>query len=76
MRRVFWVALGLGAGATAAVLVARWTRRQAERIAPPNLARQAGQTVRDAGALVAEALTEFRRGMSEKESEVRATLGE
>jgi hypothetical protein len=76
MRRVFWLAVGLGAGATAAVMMARWTRRQAERMSPPNLARQAGETVRDVGSLVTEALTEFRKGMAEKESEVRASLGE
>lgn len=74
MRRIFWLAVGLGAGATAAFMMARWTRRQAERISPPNLARQAGETVRDLGSLVTEAVTEFRRGMSEKESEMRMSL--
>jgi hypothetical protein len=76
MRRIFWLAMGLGAGVTAAVMLSRWTRRQAERMSPPNLARQAGETFRDAGSLVTEALTEFRKGMAEKESEVRASLGE
>jgi hypothetical protein len=76
MRRIFWLAMGLGAGVTTAVIVSRWARRQAERMAPPNLARQAGETVRDVGSLVGEALSEFRRGMAEKESEVRASLGE
>lgn len=74
MRRIFWLAMGLGAGATAALLMARWTRRQAERISPPNLARQAGETIQDVGSLVADAVTEFRRGMSEKESEIRMSL--
>jgi hypothetical protein len=74
MRRIFWLAVGLGAGATAAIMMARWTRRQAERMAPPNLARQAGETFRDLGSLVTEAFTEFRTGMAEKESEVRASL--
>lgn len=76
MRRIFWLAMGLGAGVTAAVMVSRWARRQAERMAPPNLARQAGETFRDVGSLVTEALTEFRKGMTEKESEVRASLGD
>jgi hypothetical protein len=76
MRRIFWLAMGLGAGVTTAVMVSRWARRQAERISPPNLARQAGETVRDLGSLVTEALTEFRKGMAEKETEVRASLGE
>jgi hypothetical protein len=74
MRRIFWLAMGLGAGAAAAIMMARWTRRQAERYAPPNLVRLAGDTLRDAGSLVAEAFTEFRKGMAEKEAEVRASL--
>jgi hypothetical protein len=74
MRRVFWLAMGLGAGATGALMMRRWARRQAERMSPPNLARQAGETVRDAGSLLSEALAEFRRGMAEKESEVRSSL--
>jgi hypothetical protein len=74
MRRIFWLAVGLGAGATAAIMMARWTRRQAERMAPPHLAHQAGEAFRDLGSLVTEAFTEFRKGMAEKEAEVRASL--
>jgi hypothetical protein len=76
VRRVFWLALGLGAGATGAVMAARWFERQTRRMAPANLARQAGGTVRDLSSLVGEALREFRQGMMEKESEVRSSLGE
>ena len=71
---MFWLAMGLGAGVTTAILVSRWARRQAERMAPPNLARQAGAAVRDVGSLLAEAIGEFRSGMAEKEAEVRASL--
>lgn len=73
MRRIFWLAMGLGAGATAAVMAGRWARRQAERLAPPNLARQFGRTIQDLGAVVAEAGREFSRAMTEKESELRAS---
>jgi hypothetical protein len=73
---MFWVAMGLGAGVSAAVLVSRWARRQAQRMAPPNLARQAGDAFRDVGSLIAEALSEFRQGVAEKESEIRASLRE
>ena len=76
MRRVFWLALGLGAGATGAVLAARWFERQTQRMAPAKLARQAGGTVKDVSSLIGEALREFREGMTEKESEVRSSLGE
>jgi DNA-binding IclR family transcriptional regulator len=75
VRRVFWLALGLGAGATGAVLAARWFERQTRRMAPANLARQVGGTVRDLSALVGEAMREFRQGMAEKESEFRSSLG-
>ena len=73
MRRTFWLAMGLGAGATGAVMASRWVRRQARRMAPPNLARQFGRTVQDLGAVVAEAGREFNRAMTEKESELRAS---
>jgi hypothetical protein len=74
VRRIFWLALGLGAGATAAVTVARWVRQQTERMAPANIGRQAGQVLSDVGGLVGQALAEFRSGMAEKESEIRASL--
>jgi hypothetical protein len=73
VRRIFWLALGLGAGATSAFLAARWVRRQAQAI-PANLARQASQGVQDLGALGGQVLEDFRQGMAEKEAEVRASL--
>ena len=74
MRRLFWTALGLGAGVTAAVITSRWMRRQTERIAPANVGRQLGDTARDVGQLVREALEEWRKGMAEKEAEIRSQL--
>jgi hypothetical protein len=74
MRRAFWVALGLGAGATAAVLASRWMRRQSERMAPANVGRQLGDTARDFGQLLREALEEWRKAAAQKEAEIRAQL--
>jgi len=74
MRRLFWTTLGLGAGVTAAVLTSRWMRRQSERMAPANVGRQLGDTARDIGQLLQEALEEWRKGMAEKEAEIRAQL--
>jgi hypothetical protein len=74
MRRIFWVALGLGAGATAAVLTARWARRQSQRVAPANLGRQVSQGASDIGRLFRAALDEGRRGMAEREAEIRREL--
>jgi hypothetical protein len=77
MRRLFWLATGLGAGATGTILLSRWFQRQAERLAPPNLARQAGRVVTAAGAdlagTVATAIEAFREGMAEREAELRAS---
>jgi hypothetical protein len=74
VRRIFWLALGLGAGATSAVLAGRWARQQAQRVAPSHLARQLGKTVQELGAVVAEAGREFSRAMTEKETEIRSSL--
>jgi hypothetical protein len=74
VRRLFWTALGLGAGVTAAVLTSRWMRRQSERLAPANIGQQLGEAARDLGQLAREALQEWRTGMAEKEAEIRAQL--
>jgi hypothetical protein len=74
VRRAFWVALGLGAGATAAIIASRWMRRQTERMAPAKIGQQLGSTARDLGQLAREAVDEWRRGAAEKEAEIRAQL--
>jgi len=74
MRRTFWLTVGLGAGVTVAVLIARWSRRQRERLSPANLGKQAGQVARDTGSLLSEMAKEFRTGMAEREAEIRGSL--
>jgi len=74
MRRSFWVALGLGAGATGAVVASRWARRQARRVAPATIAREAKGGILDLGKLVSESISEGRRAMSEREQELRTEL--
>ena len=74
MRRVFWTALGLGAGATAAVLVSRRMRRAREAIAPAAVAKEARQVVADLGQLIRESVEAGRQAMAEKEAEIRASL--
>ena len=61
MRRLFWLAAGLGAGISGTILFSRWLQRQAERFAPPNLARQAGQALTSAGGDLSESLDDLRR---------------
>ena len=74
MRRVFWLAVGLGAGVTTAVMTSRWMRRQAERVAPANIGRELQSGLRDLGELFREALAEGRQAMREKEAEIRSAL--
>jgi hypothetical protein len=75
VKRGFWVALGLGAGATGAILASRWTRRQAERVAPATIAREAKGGLVDLSKLVAESISEGRRAMEEREAELRHEAG-
>jgi hypothetical protein len=72
LRRLFWVALGLGAGATGTVLTGRWAKRQANRVAPATIAREARGGILELSKLVAESLEEGRRAMREKEEELQA----
>ncbi|HWC70900.1 MAG TPA: hypothetical protein VG993_07030 [Actinomycetota bacterium] len=75
MKRGFWVALGLGAGATGAILASRWTRKQAQRVAPQTLAREAKGGLMDLSKLVSESIQEGKRAMDERESELRRDAG-
>ena len=77
MRRLFWFGLGMGAGAAGALATSRWLQRQAQRLAPANLARGARSAIAgaggDAGETLAAAAAEFRKGMAEREAELRAS---
>ncbi len=74
MRRSFWIALGLGAGATGAVVTSRWAKRQARKVAPTTIAREAKGGLLDLGKLVSESIAEGRQAMAERELELRAEL--
>ncbi len=71
VRRGFWVALGLGAGATSAIMASRWARKQAVRVAPATLAREAKGGLLDLGKLFSESIAEGRQAMDERERELR-----
>jgi hypothetical protein len=72
VRRIFWLALGLGAGAVGAVMTARFARKQAQKVAPANLAREAKGGILELSKLVSESLAEGKRAMQEKEEELRS----
>jgi hypothetical protein len=76
VRRIFWLAVGLGAGGTAVVMTNRWARRQRERFAPANLGRQAGETLSNSAALAGQVWKAFQNGAEEREAEIRASLSD
>lgn len=71
IRRVFWVTLGLGAGVAGAIMTARFARRQADKVAPATLVREARGGIMDLAKLVSESINEGREAMREKEEELR-----
>jgi len=73
VRRIFWLALGLGAGAAGAVMSMRFVRRQSQRVAPATLAREARGGVMDLARLFSESIAEGKRAMAEKEDELRSS---
>jgi hypothetical protein len=74
VRRLFWVALGLGAGAASAILASRFVRKQTAKVAPANLAREARGGVMDLARLVSDSLAEGKAAMHQKEDELRSGL--
>lgn len=74
MRRIFWFALGLGAGIAGALSITRRVRRQMERMSPAGVGRRAGRSAADAVGLVVDALGNYRSGAAEREAELRAIL--
>jgi hypothetical protein len=60
IRRLFWVAFGVGLGATTAVAASRWTKKQARKAAPKT---------------IASSMDEGRRAMELRERELRERFG-
>jgi len=75
VKRIFWLALGLGAGAAGAIMTARFARRQMDKVAPSTLAREARGGLLDLSRRVSESMEEGRRAMQEKEEELRGGSG-
>jgi hypothetical protein len=74
VRRLFWVALGLGAGAASAILATRFVRKQTAKVAPATLAREARGGMVDLAKLVSDSLAEGKAAMRQKEEELRSEL--
>ena len=75
MKRIFWAALGLGAGATGAVMTSRWLRKKRQAVSPVHVAREAKGGLMDLSKLVAESIAEGKRAMDEKEAELTGKPG-
>jgi len=76
VRRLFWLALGLGAGAAGAIMTARFARRQMDKVTPSTLAREARGGLLDLSRRVSESIEEGRRAMQDKEEQLRTESGE
>ena len=63
-KRARWTTVGYVAGLTTSYAVARKVKREAQRLAPPEVARRSVELVRDA-------MVEGRLAMASKESELR-----
>ena len=74
MRRLFWLAFGLGAGATGAILASRWTKKQATRAKPQTIVREAKGGLLELSKLVSESLEEGKRAMDDRARELRDSL--
>lgn len=79
MRRLFWIVVGVGLGATAAVQASRYLKRTTARYAPAAVAGRARTQVGELIGAIAErgrlALEEGRAEMRAREAELRADLG-
>ena len=71
MKRIFWLALGLGAGATGAVLASRWAKKQTQKMAPANIARNTQAGLLNLGKRLSESIAEGKKAMDEREREIR-----
>jgi hypothetical protein len=74
VRRLFWVALGLGAGVAGAIMTSRFLRRQAAKVSPATLTREARGGLMDLAKLFNESIAEGREAMREREEELRSGL--
>jgi hypothetical protein len=72
MRRLIWVAVGVGLS----VAAYRWVRKQQAKYGPEAVAAKLSDGARDAWRLLEVSVNEGRRAAAEKEAEIRASLEE
>lgn len=74
LRRLFWVALGLGMGLGVSFWFMRLVRQTVARYSPERLGTDLADAVRALGSDLRAAAEEGRQAMRERESELRARL--
>ena len=72
-KRVRWVAVGYGLGATTSYLAARRLRRTAQKYTPNEVANRVGATVGGTARQVQSAVSEGRAAMRAREATLRST---
>ena len=72
-KRVRWVAVGYGLGATTSYFAARRLRRTARRYIPNEVASRVGATVGETARQVQKAVSEGREAMRDREAALRTT---
>jgi hypothetical protein len=76
IRRIFWLAAGLGAGATAVIMASRWMDRQKRKLSPANVGKQAADAVGGLAETLRDAARRYREATEAREAEIRAQLDE
>jgi hypothetical protein len=71
-KRVRWVAVGYGLGATTSYLAARRLKRTAQKYTPNEVANRVGATVGGTARYVQNAVTEGRDAMRDREAQLRS----
>ncbi len=74
LKRLFWVAVGLGMGLGASFWLTRLVRQTAARYSPERLGEDLAGALRGLGADLKAAASEGRAAMRERELELRERL--
>lgn len=75
MSRLFWVALGLGAGGMIGITVMRRIERTRKALTPTSILTRAASAAGELRTALEDAYLEGRRAMHEREAELRRALG-
>lgn len=75
MKRLFWMALGIGLGAASGIVAARKLRQAQDAVTPSSMAGALAGAVGNLGDAIREFAADVREGMTEREDELADALG-